>query len=96
MGIVFVIMGDSKGIAVGVEEKVERATVSTKLCGAFLEYTSGPWPQKEPSPPRARGFLVWPVPPLPGRRGGHGNVLVGSVGVFDSECSGKAIVTINN
>lgn len=47
-------------------------------------------------PPRARGFLVWPVPPLPGRRGGHGNVLVGSVGVFDSECSGDAIVTIKN
>lgn len=26
-------------------------------------------------PPRARGFLVWPVPPLPGRRGGTGHTM---------------------
>ena len=47
-------------------------------------------------PTQGLGFLVWPVPPLPHRRGGHGVVLAGTVDVFDSECSGKAIVTINN
>ena len=46
--------------------------------------------------PGAYELLEWPVPPLPHRRGGHGVVLAGTVDVFDSECSGKAIVTINN